>query len=172
MSCRETENLLPRYTEEGLSPPEERLVKSHLETCARCRESYAVYRHLEEALEGLKTELPSAEIVTRNVMRRVRGAERRRRVSPAAIWSFPVIANFLLVMAGIIIFTYREAIGRLAPVIGTGFVSAIESFSENLPRWIIKAAGGETWVLASTLVLCALLMTLTGGYAVVRYALK
>jgi anti-sigma factor RsiW len=172
MSCRETENLLPRYTEGDLSAREERLVESHLETCAQCRESHAVYLSLEKSLAGLKTELPAPEIVARKVMRRVRGAGRRRRFSPAAIWSFPVIANFLLIMAGIIFYTYREAIGRIAPVIGNGFVRAIENFSESLPQWISQAAGGDPWVLAAVLVLCALLMTLTGGLAVTRFAVK
>lgn len=172
MSCRETEDLLPRYIEGDLSSREELLVRSHLEACARCSESYAVYLRLEESLVGLKTELPAPEILARNVMRRVSGAGKRRRFSPAAIWNFPVIANFLLIMAAIIFYTYREAIGRIAPVIGSGFVSAIESFSESLPRWISQAAGGDPWVLASLLVLCALLMILTGGFAVVRFALK
>lgn len=172
MKCHEIENLLPRYTEDNLSAEEKLHVSRHLEACAHCRESHAVYAYLEESLEGLKVELPSPEIISRTVMHRVKSRRKQNRFSPASVWNFPVIANFLLIMSGIIIFTYREAISRIAPGIGEGFVGAVEYFAENLPRWIIRAAGGETWVLATVLILCALLMTLTGGLAVIKFALK
>jgi predicted anti-sigma-YlaC factor YlaD len=172
MNCRETEDLLPRYVEGDLSPGEEQLVRIHLETCARCRQSYAVFARLEQALKGLKGELPPPSLVTETVMRRVRGSAGRRRFSPATIWSFPAVASFLLVMATIIILTYRESVSKLAEAVGSGYIGAMERFAEDLPRWIIQASGGETWVLATALVLCILLMILSGGYAAIRYASK
>jgi predicted anti-sigma-YlaC factor YlaD len=172
MNCSEIEDLLPRYAERDLSPEQERLVALHLETCEHCRESYALYARLEQALEGLKIELPSPEVVTREVMRRARSVSERRRFSPAAIWSFPVMANVLIILAGVILFTYREGVAKLVSKVGTGYVNGIEQFSEKLPIWISQAFGGDYWMLVLTCTLSALVMILAGGYITVRYAIK
>jgi len=172
MNCSEAEDLLSRYVEGDLSPEQRRLVANHLETCAHCRDSHAIYAHLERSLEGLKIELPSPEIVARGVMSRAGSGARRRRFSPAAIWSFPVMANFMIVLAVVILYTYREGAAKCASAIGSGYMHAMEHFSENLPLWISQIFGGEYWILVLTLTLCALLMILTGGYVAIRSVSK
>jgi predicted anti-sigma-YlaC factor YlaD len=167
MNCNQVEDLLSRYIEGDLCGEESLIVEEHIAGCARCRESYAAYKLLEESLVGLKGELPSPAAISGKIMQRLGLMKKRRRAG--IICSFPFVASLAVLVCSVILFVYHESLEQLLARIGKTYIGAAEFFSENMPRWIIQVAGGETWVLLSVYVLLTLLIILIGGLTVTRF---
>ncbi|MCK4236342.1 MAG: zf-HC2 domain-containing protein [Candidatus Krumholzibacteria bacterium] len=170
MNCNDVENLLPRFVEGDTSEKENILVEKHLATCERCRESHKLYAALEESLRELRTELPSPRAVSSMVIKRLHLG--RRRAAFRAILNTPVITSLLLVASSIIMLVYRGAVMQFLLRMALSSTSAIVGFSNNLPVWIMRIAGGETWVLLTVYILLTLLISLTGGLTAIRFAHK
>ena len=107
-NCAKVQRLLP-YLESGdLTPEEVRFVKSHLQTCARCRAVWEEERRLAEQLAGLKIE-PESEFLKENRqalhLNLVRAASRRQERKfqfqfpriPRPVWQVAAVALVFLV---------------------------------------------------------------------------
>ena len=53
---------------------------------------------------------------------------------------------------------------------GSRMASGLIAFSKILPGWILRATGGEMWILATVFTLILALMALAGKLAVMRFA--
>ena len=81
MNCKESQKLFSACFEEELSVAEEKELRDHLETCARCARDYRDFEATVTCVRRMPKEVASPEM-TNMIMRRVRQYE------PRSAWSF------------------------------------------------------------------------------------
>lgn len=112
MDCREIQGILPAYTESGLDPAAEELVRTHLGVCAECRARHTRLLNAWQAMDAWDEVMPPDRLRTK-ILDSVR--TRRKTASLRAILS--VAAALLLVLGLSLYFTGQH--GRLAPELTT-----------------------------------------------------
>jgi hypothetical protein len=145
VSCEHFEELLSRYVEGDLPEEDIRTVEAHLSRCERCSESLVFYYALEESLKGRKERIPSPGKTSEAVCARLGLplVRTRRR----AVWSIPIAACMVLSACVIIYLMQGDHLKDLLPKLEGVLVKSYDLFSSDLPGWIVRASGGESWIL-------------------------
>ncbi len=126
MNCKESQKLFSACFEEELSVAEEKELRTHLETCARCARDYRDFEATVSCVRRLPKEVAPPEM-TAMIMNRV------RRYEPRRIWPFS--APRLRVVAA------------LAAMLVVGFLSGYGMFAMGngaSPQSMASAPQAET----------------------------
>jgi len=144
MDCGRIDELLPAFVEGVLGDEESTLLRQHIASCVRCRESMTSYEALERSLAGLKDAIPPWQRVSAGVFEEL--GLGRRRVTWMSRWRFPALVSAASLVLALVLALNREAVAYGLNLIEMGITSMAETLYHSIPVWITSIAGGQEWV--------------------------
>jgi anti-sigma factor RsiW len=167
MNCETFEDLLPRYVDGELSDGERRQVSTHLRECASCREALSFYEELETSLVARRELRPASRPFAVEIARRL--VPRPARGVLSALVGLPGILSGAFILAGIILFVFRNTIAQFLARFDEGFQIRLSPLADELMRDPARFAGGDELTLLAVYVGVFALIMLTGSWMVLRF---
>ena len=170
MNCDWIEERLPQYLEGDMAPDEQRLMKNHVESCARCRRSLEAFAALEASLVGLKAAVPPWKTAEARFVRAAAFGARRSVAS--LVLGGPFLTGLMFIALGVVTLLKRDAVRAALESFGDRSAVALDGVGRLGARSFDALAGTNPLILISIYGL--LLISLLGAsrLLVLRFARK
>jgi len=176
-NCARIEALLPSYVEGDLTADDAAAVRSHVESCAACRESYAAFATIEGALVSRRSEVPAVDSFLPDLAA-VRAQAHGREVAASApahsrlvsifrtMMSVPGIAIILVVWSAMFLLRFRHTVGEM---FSWTSVDRLSAFSDRISGALVGVSGGDPYALIAIYLALALLVLGSTGAITLRF---
>ncbi len=168
-SCERIESMLPAFVAFELNGDDVAVVTAHIESCERCRESFAVLSSLEPVLVARRNEVPAVDAYLPGIQSAKAPARDHRGVLTRCLrvaTSVPVMATVLAIWAGLLVARYNNVL--VDDISHTTSLERLTGYAKRGLDAMVGAAGGDAWTLTAVYGALAIGVIVSAGALTVR----
>lgn len=165
VDCERIEAMLPAFAGRDLGAAEAAAVATHIDSCARCRESLAAFALLEQTLVARRSEVPSVDGFLPNLKTaRARSGFWVRCIR--AVTSVPGVAIVLVMWGVLLLGRFND---RIALAIADHTLAErVTAFAKHGINTMVSVAGGDVWTLTAVYGALAIGLIVSAGALTMR----